>query len=200
MIKQILKKYSDYFAIMPASVLSKERGFLQNKIAKGIPQHMSYLERNPNMRVDIKQWFPQTKSIILILFPYWNSKMSEQKTIMSKKSWLKLRQLRGNKKPPVISDEHLDNLKDVKLARYTLSRDYHEVVGNILKEILLKLKESSSMLEGKIFVDSSPVMEKALSQKAGLGNIGKNMILINKEIGSYFFIGGIAVSEDLGEY
>ncbi len=200
MIKQILKKHSEYFAILDCSTLEKERTFLQEKIERGIPNHLDFLKRNVEMRTDIKKWFLQAESVILILFPYWNSTMSEDKTMISKENWLKLRQLRGKKKPSMVSEKHLASLKNVKVSRYILSQDYHEVVGDILKQILKNLKEIYPNLEGKTFVDSSPVMEKALSEKAQLGKIGKNMILINQEIGSYFFIGGIAVSEKLQNF
>lgn len=196
----IIKKHSEYFAILDCSVLEKERAFLQQKIEQGIPNHLNFLERNVEMRTDIKKWFPQAESIILILFPYWDSTMPEDKTIISKADWLKLRQLRGKKKPSMISQQHLTGLKNVKVSRYILSQDYHEVVGNILQDISKELKKIYPKIESKTFVDSSPVMEKALSEKAQLGKIGKNMLLINKEIGSYFFIGGIAVSEKLESF
>lgn len=199
-LKNIIEKYSKYFAVLDCSILEKERIFLEKKIERGIPNHLDFLKRNVEMRTDIKKWFDKTQSIILILFPYWNSQMPEDKTIIFKDDWLKLRQLRGKKKPPMISELHLANLKNVKISRYILSQDYHEVVGNILQEISKELKQTYPNIELKTFVDSSPVMEKALSEKAKLGKIGKNMILINNQIGSYFFIGGIAVSEKLSNF
>lgn len=77
------------------------------------------------------------------------------------------------------------------IARYALGRDYHKVVRKgllrLADKISCEVKESSY----RVFVDSAPVMEKAIAEKAGLGWIGKNTLLLNKNSGSWFVLGEI---------
>ncbi|MCG2725477.1 MAG: tRNA epoxyqueuosine(34) reductase QueG [Elusimicrobia bacterium] len=82
----------------------------------------------------------------------------------------------------------------IKISRYALSRDYHKTIKKKLKAMLKELKTFDNRIDGRFFVDTSPVFEKKLSERAGLGWQGKNTLIINSERGSYFFIGGIALS------
>ena len=75
------------------------------------------------------------------------------------------------------------------ISRYAQCSDYHIVIKEKLIKILSTLKQLYPEVEGKAFSDSAPLLEKVLAQKAGLGWIGKNTCLINKEYGSYFFLG-----------
>ena len=75
-----------------------------------------------------------------------------------------------------------------------VSRDYHAVIKKKLKIMLKEIKTLDHNIDGRFFVDTSPVFEKKLSEFAGLGWQGKNSLIINAERGSYFFIGGIALS------
>lgn len=78
-----------------------------------------------------------------------------------------------------------------KLARYAYGNDYHEVIKDKLSELLMVLKDKIGDFNARIFTDSAPVLEKTWAKKSGLGWIGKNSNLINKSIGSYFFIAEI---------
>jgi epoxyqueuosine reductase len=75
-----------------------------------------------------------------------------------------------------------------KIAKYAYGNDYHEVIRAKLKQLLSELKEKIGEINGRGFVDSAPVLERAWAQKSGLGWIGKNGNLINKTNGSFFFI------------
>lgn len=75
-----------------------------------------------------------------------------------------------------------------KVASYAYGEDYHEVIREKLKNLLLLIKEEIGEVNGRGFVDSAPVLERTWAQKSGLGWIGKNGNLINKQHGSYFFI------------
>ena len=72
-----------------------------------------------------------------------------------------------------------------------LGKDYHSEMRNRLHKIAKRINNEVEDFKYRAFVDSAPVLEKAIGQKAGLGWIGKNTILINKENGSYFFLGEI---------
>jgi epoxyqueuosine reductase len=76
------------------------------------------------------------------------------------------------------------------VARYTLGRDYHKLIRKRLAQLAQRIEEHSQH-RYRAFVDSAPILERALAEKAGLGWIGKNTMLINPGAGSYFFIGEI---------
>lgn len=76
------------------------------------------------------------------------------------------------------------------IARYTLGRDYHKLMRKRLALLAQKIEERVQHRH-RAFVDSAPVLERAFAQKAGLGWIGKNTMLINSTAGSYFFLGEI---------
>ncbi len=77
------------------------------------------------------------------------------------------------------------------ISKYAYGKDYHYVIKKKLKEFLLKIKEKYGDFEGRVFVDSAPVHERAWAKLSGLGWIGKNSLLINKRMGSYFFLAEI---------
>ncbi len=80
-----------------------------------------------------------------------------------------------------------------KISTYAYGQDYHEVIKSKLKDLLCRLKEQIGDINGRGFVDSAPVLERTWAQKSGLGWIGKNGNLINKEAGSFFFIASLIV-------
>jgi epoxyqueuosine reductase len=75
------------------------------------------------------------------------------------------------------------------VSRYAMGRDYHKVIRNRLQKLANKIEESSGSFGYRAFVDSAPVLEKALARNAGLGWIGKHSNLINPKAGSWFFLG-----------
>jgi epoxyqueuosine reductase len=78
-----------------------------------------------------------------------------------------------------------------KISYYTYSNDYHYIIRKKLELLLHYIKELRNDAEGKIFCDSLPIFEKKYASLSGLGWIGKNTLLINSELGSFNFIGGI---------
>jgi epoxyqueuosine reductase len=83
------------------------------------------------------------------------------------------------------------------LSRYAYGQDYHTVIKKKLEELLAYIKTIVPSAEGKIFVDSSPVLEKPWAVEAGLGWQGRHSIVINRQSGSFFFIGILALSIEL---
>ena len=77
------------------------------------------------------------------------------------------------------------------ISRYTLGRDYHKVVRKRLGQLVERIQSRVEGFNYRVFVDSAPVLERALAQRAGLGWIGKNTMLINPKAGSYFFLAEI---------
>ena len=83
----------------------------------------------------------------------------------------------------------LDHPSKGYVSRYALGRDYHKVLRSRLKTLARRIEERTGAYGYRVFVDSAPVLEKALAEKAGLGWIGKHTNLINKDAGSWFFLG-----------
>jgi len=79
------------------------------------------------------------------------------------------------------------------ISRYALGRDYHKMMRKRLKKLTQFIESKTGVFSHRVFVDSAPVLEKALAEKAGLGWIGKHTNLINREAGSWFFIGEIYI-------
>lgn len=75
------------------------------------------------------------------------------------------------------------------VSRYALGRDYHKLMRNRLQKLARRIEAAAGPFGYRAFVDSAPVLEKALAQKAGLGWIGKHTVLINRGAGSWFFLG-----------
>jgi epoxyqueuosine reductase len=89
------------------------------------------------------------------------------------------------------SDEVLSNPELGFISRYALGRDYHKVMRKRLQQLADRIKNQVGDFGYRVFVDSAPVLEKALAEKAGLGWIGKHSNLINQDAGSWFFLGEI---------
>lgn len=88
------------------------------------------------------------------------------------------------------------NLEDKDLAyisRYALGRDYHKVLRKKLKQLGDKIQAEIGELGFRPFVDSAPVLERPLAEKAGLGWVGKHSLLLDKAAGSWFFIGELLI-------
>jgi epoxyqueuosine reductase len=86
-----------------------------------------------------------------------------------------------------------------KISKYAYGDDYHEVIKTKLNAFLFSLKEKIGDISGRAFVDSAPVLEKTWAAKSGLGWLGKNSNLINKQHGSFFFIAEIIIDVPLLE-
>jgi epoxyqueuosine reductase len=87
--------------------------------------------------------------------------------------------------------ELLDQPETALISRYALGRDYHKVIRKRLQKLASRIEQDIGPYGYRVFVDSAPVLEKALAEKAGLGWIGKHSNLLNREAGSWFFLGEI---------
>ena len=84
-----------------------------------------------------------------------------------------------------------------QIAKYAYGNDYHEVIRGKLKVLMQLIQEQVGEINGRGFVDSAPVLERAWAQKSGLGWVGKNGNLINKQSGSFFFIATLITDMEL---
>ncbi|MGI0105535.1 tRNA epoxyqueuosine(34) reductase QueG [Salinimicrobium sp. WS361] len=84
-----------------------------------------------------------------------------------------------------------------KISKYAYGTDYHFVIKDKLKSLLQFIQQEIGEVEGRAFVDSAPVMDKAWAAKAGLGWVGKHSLLLSKQKGSFFFVAELIVDLDL---
>lgn len=89
------------------------------------------------------------------------------------------------------TEELLERPEKALISRYALGRDYHKVLRKRLQKLATRIEQAIGPFGYRVFVDSAPVLEKALAEKAGLGWIGKHSNLLNKKTGSWFFLGEI---------
>ena len=84
-----------------------------------------------------------------------------------------------------------------KISKYAYGKDYHFVIKDKLKELLTWIQSEVGEVNGRAFVDSAPVLERAWAQKSGLGWIGKNAMLLTKQVGSFYFISELIIDLEL---
>lgn len=90
-------------------------------------------------------------------------------------------------------EKDLSDNSALKVAKYAYGEDYHIVIRDKLKIFLERLQQEAGEVQGRVFVDSAPVMERAWARRSGLGWIGKNSLLLNREMGSFFFLAELIV-------
>ena len=84
-----------------------------------------------------------------------------------------------------------------RIASYAYGEDYHHVLKWKLKELMKGMQREWGQIEGRVFVDSAPIHERAWAANSGLGWVGKNSLLLNQGMGSYFFIAEIIMDVEL---
>jgi len=139
---------------------------LEAWLARGWHGQMGYMARHGRRRSRPEQLLPGTVRVISARMNYWPAGSRDAETLLAE-------------------------TESAYISRYALGRDYHKV----LRRALRALAESIAALAGphgyRVFVDSAPVLEKALARNAGLGWIGKHTNLIARDAGSWFFLGEI---------
>jgi epoxyqueuosine reductase len=158
-----------------------------------IPEGLGYLKRDPLIRKSVKKWHPGSRSVLVCAFRYWapgRDYAAALAGIGAPAAYLEASG-RGANQPELAA------APGAKISRYALCRDYHLTVKEKLAAALAEIKKEVPAADGKVFCDTSPVMEKELGRLAGLGFRGKNTLLLSRSLGSYFFLGGISLDLDL---
>ncbi len=153
--------------IVRAESLETEREHLENWLDQNFHGEMRWMEREPEKRSDPKLLFPEAKSIIVVALNYYTP------------------------------HEHEENPDKGKVSRYAWGDDYHDVLKEKLRELFSFIKSIDETADGKICVDTAPIMDKAWAVRAGLGWLGKHSNVITKEYGSWVFIGEILLNLEL---
>ena len=147
--------------------LSREEGFLQAWLNEGRHGEMEYMARHGLKRSRPAELVPGTLSVISVRLDYLPPASRSTKTLAD----------------PVRAF----------ISRYAQGRDYHKLMRDRLQRLAERIQAEIGPFGYRAFSDSAPVLEKALAQKAGLGWIGKHTCLIDKDGGSWFFLGEIYV-------
>lgn len=142
--------------------LSQHQPHLDAWLEKNFHGEMDYMERHRDLRLDPQQLHPGTMRVLSVRMDY--SLSLEQ------------------------SLEPLKQKHKAYVSRYARGRDYHKLIRRRLQLLADRISQEVGEFGYRAFVDSAPVLERALAEKAGLGWIGKNTMLINKKAGSWFFL------------
>jgi epoxyqueuosine reductase len=94
-------------------------------------------------------------------------------------------------------EQDLSASSHYKIAKYAYGTDYHFVIKDKLRELMHYIQENIGEVDGRAFVDSAPVMERQWAQKSGLGWLGKNSLLLNRQMGSFFFLAELILDLEL---
>ena len=146
--------------------LAIDAGRLDHWLDAGLHGEMGYMSKHGSKRTRPGELVPGTLRVLSARMNYW---------------------------PPDARDAH-ETLRDEQsgyVSRYALGRDYHKLMRNSLQALSEDIVARVGPMGYRVFVDSGPVLEKALARNAGLGWIGKHTNLIARDAGSYFFIGEI---------
>ncbi|SNX47512.1 Epoxyqueuosine reductase [Vibrio thalassae] len=147
--------------------LQDQAAILKNWLAAGYHGDMAWMATHQDLRIHPDKLHPNTCRIISVRMDY------------------------------LPEDAHFAaNLEDKHsgyISRYALGRDYHKLIRNLLKKLGQKIEQEVSELGYRPFVDSAPVLERPIAEKAGLGWIGKHSLLLDKEAGSWFFLGELFI-------
>ncbi len=93
--------------------------------------------------------------------------------------------------------ETLPSLDNFKISKYAYGQDYHEIIKEILMELVAELRGEIGDFDCRVFTDSAPVLERSWARKSGIGWVGKNANLISKQSGSFYFLAEIICDLDL---
>ncbi|MEO9258271.1 MAG: tRNA epoxyqueuosine(34) reductase QueG [Crocinitomicaceae bacterium] len=94
-------------------------------------------------------------------------------------------------------EKELPSESGIKISKYAYGEDYHFIIKDKLFEFMNYLQEEIGEVNGRVFVDSAPVLDKAWAKRAGMGWVGKHTLLISKEHGSFFFIAELILDLEL---
>lgn len=161
----------DFCGIAKAEFLEEEAPRLEAWLNQNYHGQMAYMANHFDKRLDPTKLVEGAKTVVSLIYNYY----PEQK----------------------LSEDQ----QDLKIAKYAYGKDYHFVIKDKLKSFLQYLKDEIGEINGRAFVDSAPMMERQWAQKSGLGWLGKNSLLLNRQMGSFFFLAelvlDIAASPDV---
>ncbi|MCZ2084197.1 MAG: tRNA epoxyqueuosine(34) reductase QueG [Flavobacteriales bacterium] len=94
-------------------------------------------------------------------------------------------------------EEDLFGIDQLKISKYAYGEDYHEIIKEILRDMVAELQEEIGDFQYRVFTDSAPILERSWARKSGIGWVGKNANLITKQTGSFYFLAEIICDLEL---
>ncbi len=152
--------------------LGEHEKHLNHWLTQGFHGEMAYMQRHGTRRSRPSELHPGTIRVISVRMDYLPETGADIRDLLEKP-------------------------EKAVVSRYALGRDYHKMMRQRLQKLAKRIEQSVGPFGYRVFVDSAPVLEKALAEKAGLGWIGKHSNLINRQAGSWFFLGEIFTDLDL---
>lgn len=165
--QEALRLGFDACGIARADFLEEEAPRLESWLTAGKQGTMNWMANHFDKRLDPRKLVEGAKTVVVFLLNYFPEPNTQQQD------------------------------GTYKVARYAYGQDYHHVIKKKLRPLVNSLEEQFGKINGRIFVDSAPVMERPWAAKAGLGWTGKHTLLINQKKGSYFFIATLISDLDL---
>lgn len=155
-------------AATPADSFERLRDWLE----RGFAGEMGYMSRHGAARREPSSILPEVKSVVMVAMNY------------------------APRAARLSSDERRDQGADAprspgRIARYARGADYHQVMRDRLKQLLAWVQQQAPGCRGRAVVDTAPLLERDFARRAGLGWFGKNTMLLNKQLGSYTFLGAL---------
>jgi epoxyqueuosine reductase len=174
-LRQQIQKWAEDLGFGALGITEPDTGAnadrLNDWLDAGMHGEMKYMADHGNKRHEPTALVPGTRRVISVRMDYLPSPDSPGAT--------------------------LGDPQKAYVSRYTLGRDYHKVLRKRLSILAKKIDAAVSGYDYRAFVDSAPVLERALAQRAGLGWVGKNTMLLSRKAGSFFFLGEIFTSAPL---
>ena len=176
LLAQKIKSWGKTFGLQQIGIcdtsLENSEQKLHDWLQKNFHGSMHYMEKHGNKRSRPELLMPGTLSVISARMDYFPAQ--------SRETW------------DVLTDKN-----SAYISRYALGRDYHKVFRQKLKRLAEKIEQEIGVFGYRVFVDSAPVLEKPLAEKAGLGWVGKHSNVLSRDAGSWFFLGEIYVDIEL---
>jgi epoxyqueuosine reductase len=172
----------DACGVAPATDLPELQA-LPEWLARGYAGEMIYLRKSADTRSDIRNFLPTARSVIVTGTVYFSDSGSIPQSPNDSAA--------SGERP-----RHQDVSPDrISVARYARGQDYHHVLAERLTALVAWMRQhSDEAFDAAIFVDKHHVQERVYAQHAGIGWIGKNTCVINRDLGSWMFLSGIATS------
>ena len=153
--------------IVPAARLDAEAERLRDWLGRGNHGEMQWMNRPEQDRADPRTVMPDVRSVVVLATNYYTP------------------------------HAHTADLASGKISRYAWGDDYHDLLREKIRKLLDEIKLVAPEIEGRICVDTAPMMEKAWAVRAGLGWIGKHSNLITKDLGSWVFLSELLLNVEL---
>lgn len=154
-------------AVAPAEPLPEAAAY-RDWAERGMAGEMAYMGRQTERRSDVLQLVPGARSVLCVALNYHTAEPHSSEASGGRRGWI---------------------------SRYAWGEDYHRVLGEGLEELAGLLREEGH--QARPYVDTGAVLERAYAARAGLGWIGKNTMLLDARLGSWFFLGLVITSAEL---